>query len=53
MVLASFAAVLEAPLVTLGGVLWLKLPPGDRFKAFRPTDFVTFALFAPGIALPF
>jgi MFS family permease len=38
-------------LVTLGGVLWLKLPPGDRFKAFRPTDFVTFALFAPGIAL--
>lgn len=38
-------------LVTLGGVLWLKLPPGDRFKAFRPMDFVTFALFAPGIAL--
>ena len=38
-------------LVTLGGVLWLKLPPGDRFKAFRPTDFVTFALFAPGMAL--
>ncbi|CAH0303108.1 hypothetical protein SRABI118_04472 [Massilia sp. Bi118] len=38
-------------LVTLGAVLWLKLPPGDRFKAFRPTDFVTFALFAPGMAL--
>jgi MFS family permease len=38
-------------LVTLGAVLWLKLPPGDRFKAFRPTDFVTFALFAPGVAL--
>jgi MFS family permease len=38
-------------LVTLAGVLWIKLPPGDRFKAFRPTDFVTFALFAPGMAL--
>jgi len=38
-------------LVTLGGVLGLKLPPGDRFKAFRPTDFLTFALFAPGVAL--
>ena len=38
-------------LVTLGAVLWLKLPPGDRFRAFRPTDFLTFALFAPGMAL--
>jgi MFS family permease len=38
-------------LVTLAAVLWLKLPPGDRFKAFRPTDFLTFALFAPGVAL--
>jgi MFS family permease len=38
-------------LVTLAAVLSLKLPPGDRFKAFRPTDFVTFALFAPGVAL--
>jgi MFS family permease len=38
-------------LVTLGAVLWLKLPPGDRFKAFRPADFLTFALFAPGMAL--
>jgi len=38
-------------LVTLGAVLWLKLPPGDRFRAFRPTDFVTFLLFAPGVAL--
>jgi hypothetical protein len=38
-------------LVTLGAVLWLKLPPGDRFKAFRRTDFLTFALFAPGVAL--
>jgi MFS family permease len=38
-------------LVTLGAVLWLKLPPGDRFRAFRPTDFLTFSLFAPGVAL--
>jgi MFS family permease len=38
-------------LITLGAVLWLKLPPGDRFKAFRPADFLTFALFAPGVAL--
>jgi MFS family permease len=38
-------------LVSLGAVLLLKLPPGDRIKALRPTDFVTFALFAPGMAL--
>ncbi|MCC2970426.1 MFS transporter [Massilia sp. IC2-476] len=38
-------------LVSLGAVLLLKLPPGDYFKAFRPMDFVTFALFAPGMAL--
>jgi MFS family permease len=38
-------------LITLSAVLWLKLPPGDRFKAFRPTDFLTFSLFAPGVAL--
>jgi MFS family permease len=38
-------------LVSLAAVLALKLPPGDRFKAFRRLDFVTFALFAPGVAL--
>ncbi|MFS2218259.1 MFS transporter [Telluria sp. Tellsp104] len=38
-------------LVTLAVVLWLKLPPGDRFRAFRPADFLTFSLFAPGMAL--
>jgi len=37
--------------VSLAAVLMLKLPPGDRFRAFRPMDFVTFALFAPGMAL--
>lgn len=38
-------------LLALGCVLLLKLPPGDRSKAFEKTDFVTFALFAPGVAL--
>ncbi|USX28024.1 MFS transporter [Oxalobacteraceae bacterium OTU3CINTB1] len=38
-------------LVSLAGVLFLKLPPGDRIKAFERMDFVTFALFAPGVAL--
>ncbi len=32
-------------------VLLLRLPPSDRIKVFEPLDFVTFALFAPGIAL--
>jgi hypothetical protein len=31
--------------------LFLKLPPGDRIKAFEKMDFVTFGLFAPGVAL--
>jgi MFS family permease len=38
-------------LLSLACVLVLKLPPGDRFRAFRRMDFVTFALFAPGMAL--
>src|SRR5580765_5129643 len=38
-------------LVTLAGVFLLKLPPGDRIKVFEPRDFLTFALFAPGMAL--
>jgi hypothetical protein len=38
-------------LLSLAAVLVLPLPPGDRFKAFRPMDFVTFVLFAPGVAL--
>ncbi|KRB98202.1 MFS transporter [Duganella sp. Root198D2] len=37
-------------LVSFGCVLLLKLPPGDRVKAFEKMDFVTFALFAPGVA---
>jgi len=38
-------------LLSLGCVLYLKLPPGDRIKAFEKMDFVTFGLFAPGVAL--
>jgi MFS family permease len=38
-------------LVAMACVFMLRLPPGDRFKAFRPLDFVTFSLFAPGMAL--
>ncbi|GAB3465963.1 MFS transporter [Massilia terrae] len=37
--------------VAMACVFALKLPPGDRIKAFRPMDFLTFALFAPGVAL--
>ncbi|SDF95974.1 MULTISPECIES: MFS transporter [unclassified Duganella] len=38
-------------LVSLACVLWLKLPPGDRIKVFEKMDFLTFGLFAPGVAL--
>ena len=38
-------------LVALGWVLALKLPPGDRVQSFEPLDFLTFILFAPGVAL--
>jgi len=38
-------------LLALGCVLALKLPPGDRMQTFEPLDFLTFILFAPGVAL--
>lgn len=38
-------------LLSLGCVLMLKLPPGDRFKTFEPLDFLTFAILATGVAL--
>lgn len=38
-------------LLSLGCVLLLKLPPGDRFKAFETLDFLTFSLLASGFAL--
>ena len=38
-------------MIALGCVLLVKLPPGDRIKAFEKLDFVTFMLLAPGMAL--
>lgn len=38
-------------LLSLAAVAALRLPPGERKQAFEPLDLVTFALFAPGIAL--
>ena len=38
-------------MLSLGCVLMLKLPPGDRFKACEKLDFLTFGLLAPGFAL--
>ncbi|MFD2272391.1 hypothetical protein ACFS07_17740 [Undibacterium arcticum] len=32
-------------------MLLLKLPPSDRIKTFEKLDFLTFGLFAPGVAL--
>jgi len=38
-------------LLSLVAVGLLRLPPSERIQAFEPLDFVTFALFAPGMAL--
>ena len=38
-------------LIALPAVFALKMPPSQRVKAFEKLDFVTFALFAPGVAL--
>ncbi|MDF7760496.1 MFS transporter [Kosakonia cowanii] len=38
-------------LISLGCVIALKLPPGDRKKVFEKKDFITFFLLAPGMAL--
>ncbi|MBZ2398057.1 MFS transporter [Erwinia amylovora] len=38
-------------LMTLGAVLIIKLPPGERSKVFEKKDFLTFFLMAPGMAL--
>ncbi len=38
-------------LLSLAAVTALRLPPGERKQAFERLDLVTFALFAPGIAL--
>lgn len=38
-------------LLSLAAVFALKMPPSQRLKVFDRLDFVTFALFAPGMAL--
>ncbi|CAN5117158.1 MFS transporter [soil metagenome] len=46
-----YLSELGLALMSLAAVFSLRLPPSQRIKAFDPLDFVTFALFAPGIAL--
>ncbi|WP_340316482.1 MFS transporter [Rhizorhabdus argentea] len=38
-------------LISLGLIFLLRLPPSEKMKAFEKLDFVTFALYAPGVAL--
>lgn len=46
-----FLFELGLTLLSLAGVLLFRLPPSERIDAFEPLDFLTFALFAPGVAL--
>jgi MFS family permease len=46
-----FLFELGLTLVCLAAVSLLRLPPSERIEAFEPLDFLTFALFAPGMAL--
>lgn len=46
-----FLFELGLTLLCLAGVSLLRLPPSERIAAFEPLDFLTFALFAPGMAL--
>ena len=46
-----FLFELGLTLLCLAGVSLLRLPPSERIQAFEPLDFLTFALFAPGMAL--
>lgn len=48
---ALYAFELGLSLLCLAAVVLLRLPPSERMKAFEKLDFVTFALFAPGVAL--
>lgn len=38
-------------LISLALVALLRLPPSEKMKAFEKLDFLTFALYAPGVAL--
>src|SRR3546814_85221 len=46
-----FIFALGLTLMCLGSVALLRLPPSERIQAFEPLDFLTFILFAPGMAL--
>jgi MFS family permease len=46
-----YLAELGLALLSLAAVFSLRLPPSQRVDVYRPLDFLTFALFAPGIAL--
>jgi len=38
-------------LISLAMIFLLRLPPSEKMKAFEKLDFLTFALYAPGVAL--
>lgn len=46
-----FVFELGLTLACLASVALLRLPPSERTQAFEPLDFLTFGLFAPGMAL--
>jgi MFS family permease len=46
-----FIFELGLTLACFSSVALLRLPPSERVDAFEPIDFLTFALFAPGMAL--
>jgi hypothetical protein len=46
-----FVFELGLTLLCLGAVALLRLPPSERIDAFEKLDFLTFGLFAPGMAL--
>jgi MFS family permease len=48
---ALYAFELGLSILCLAAVVLLRLPPSERMQAFEKLDFVTFALFAPGVAL--
>jgi len=46
-----YLSELGLALLSLAAVFSLRLPPSQRAQVYQPLDFLTFALFAPGIAL--
>jgi MFS family permease len=48
---ALYVFELGLSILCLAVVLLLRLPPSERIKTFEKLDFVTFALYAPGVAL--